>query len=149
MKRVLVALSLMLASATAAAADIGVSISIGDPHFYGRIDIGDFPPPRLVYREPLIIERVRVVPAPIYLRVPPGHAKHWSKHCRAYNACGQRVYFVQDTWYNDVYAPRYRERHEDREERRDDRAERREDKQERKEGKGRGKGQGKHKGHDE
>src|SRR2546425_10235251 len=24
---------------------------------------------------------------PIYLHVPPGHAKHWRKHCHEYNAC--------------------------------------------------------------
>jgi hypothetical protein len=44
-------------------------------------------------------------------RVPPGHAKHWNKHCRKYNACGQPVYFVQDRWYQQVYVPRYREIH--------------------------------------
>jgi hypothetical protein len=80
-----------------------VSINIGQPGFYGRIDIGDYPQPQVIYRQPVLVERpVRYVEAaPIYLRVPPGHAKHWSKHCRAYNhACGQRVYFVQDNWYN-------------------------------------------------
>ncbi|MNN39992.1 hypothetical protein D3C81_1540490 [compost metagenome] len=50
---------------------------------------------------------------PIYLRVPPGHAKHWSKHCRKYNACNQEVYFVQDSWYNNQYVPRYRQQHGD------------------------------------
>jgi hypothetical protein len=50
---------------------------------------------------------------PIYLRVPPGHAKHWSKHCHEYNACGERVYFVQDDWYQHEYVPRYQERHGD------------------------------------
>jgi hypothetical protein len=34
--------------------------------------------------------------------------KNWRKHCGAYNACGQRVYFVRDDWYNNTYAPRYR-----------------------------------------
>lgn len=51
---------------------------------------------------------------PIYLRVPPGHAKHWSKHCHEYNACGERVFFVQDSWYNREYVPRYQEQHRDR-----------------------------------
>ncbi len=46
---------------------------------------------------------------PIYMRVPPGHAKRWKKHCRDYNACGERVYFVQHNWYNREYVPRYRE----------------------------------------
>ena len=56
----------------------------------------------------------RVVPRePIYLHVPPGHAKNWRKHCRKYDACGERVYFVQDSWYNQVYVPSYQERNDD------------------------------------
>lgn len=53
-----------LVAAPVFAQDVGVSISIGHPGFYGRI-----------------------------------------------NACGERVYFVQDAWYANVYAPHYRERH--------------------------------------
>ena len=97
----------------AADVDVGVSISIGDPNFYGRIDLGDFPQPRLIYRRPIVIERVRQTPEPLYLRVPPGHAKNWRKHCHQYDACGRPVYFVEDRWYNEVYVPRYRERHGD------------------------------------
>lgn len=115
MKSILIAATIFTAAIPAFAADVGVSISIGQPGFYGRINLGDFPPPQLIYDEPLIIERqVRYVRQPIYLRVPPGHARNWSRHCRAYNACGQPVYFVQDNWYNNVYAPRYRQRHEER-----------------------------------
>jgi hypothetical protein len=89
----------------------GVSVQIGEPGFYGRIDIGGFPQPQLIYPQPVVIERVPagVVLEPVYLHVPPGHAKHWSKHCRKYNACGQPVYFVQDRWYQQEYVPRYRE----------------------------------------
>jgi hypothetical protein len=58
---------------------------------------------------------------PLYLRVPPGHAKNWSRHCGAYNACNERVYFVKDKWYRNEYAPRYRERSEHRDDRRDER----------------------------
>ena len=100
-----------LAATPASAQNVGVSVSIGQPGFYGRIDIGDAPRPRILYREPVVVERVRVRTEPIYFRVPPGHARHWSKHCREYNACGERVYFVQDAWYTNVYAPHYRERH--------------------------------------
>lgn len=124
MKRLLIAAALTIAAASPAlAADVGVSISIGDPGFYGRIDIGDYPRPRLVYSEPRVIYR-EAAREPIYLHVPPGHAKNWRKHCGKYDACGERVYFVQDSWYNQVYVPRYQERHDDRrsnrhEERRD------------------------------
>jgi len=123
MKRFLIAAVLAAATVTtpALAADVGVSISIGDPGFYGRLDIGDYPPPQVIYRQPRVIQRVAMDRPPIYLRVPPGHAKHWSKNCRKYNACGERVYFVKDSWYNREYAPRYREQQRDRrDERRDD-----------------------------
>lgn len=111
MKRILIAaLAAASLSASAFAADVGVSVTIGQPGFYGRLDIGGFPQPVLLYPQPIIIERVPAGRPPIYLRVPPGHAKHWDKHCRAYNACGERVYFVKDDWYNREYVPRYQER---------------------------------------
>lgn len=113
MKRFLFAAVLAAATVPALATDVGVSISIGQPGFYGRIDIGDYPQPRLLYREPRLIQRV-AVREPIYLHVPPGHAKNWRKHCRQYDACGERVYFVQDSWYNQVYVPHYQKRHHDR-----------------------------------
>jgi hypothetical protein len=115
MKRLLSVLAVMMAivAVPAIAADIGVSVQVGEPGFYGRIDIGTFPKPQVVYPRPVVIQSVPVgvIRPPIYLRVPPGHAKHWRKHCGEYNACGQAVYFVQDRWYNDVYVPRYRESH--------------------------------------
>ena len=123
MKRLLITAALISASAatTAMAADVGVSVSIGQPGFYGRIDLGGFPPPPVVYSQPVVVERVVVERPPLYLRVPPGHARHWREHCREYNACGERVFFVQDNWYKREYAPRYQERH--REERREERHE--------------------------
>jgi hypothetical protein len=126
MKRILIAAAIAANFVTigANAADVGVSISIGQPGFYGRIDIGDYPQPQVIYRQPVIIERVVVERPPIYLRVPPGHAKNWGKHCREYNACNERVLFVQDNWYANEYAPRYKEKHkergEDKHDKRDD-----------------------------
>ena len=113
MRCLFIALLLLVVSAPAWAGDGGVSIAVGEPGFYGRIDIGGFPPPLLVRPQPVTIApaRVRVVKEPLYLHVPPGHAKHWSQHCGQYDACGRPVYFVQDRWYNEVYVPRYRERH--------------------------------------
>ena len=110
MKRLLCTLMIAAFAAPAVANDVGVSVSVGQPGFYGRIDIGNLPPPRVMYAEPIVVAPapVGVVRQPIYLRVPPGHARHWSKHCAQYGACGQPVYFVQDGWYNDVYVPYYR-----------------------------------------
>lgn len=101
-------------SVPAMAADVGVSVSVGQPGFYGHIDIGDFPAPVVVYPRPVVIQPapVGVAVEPMYLRVPPGHYKHWNKYCAQYNACGRPVYFVRDSWYNNVYVPRYRERYE-------------------------------------
>lgn len=117
MKHLLIAAALAVVAVPAFAAD--VSISVGQPGFYGRIDIGDYPQPQLIYRRPMMIERVEIDRPPIYLRVPPGHAKNWRKYCHRYNACGERVYFVQNNWYNQQYVPRYQERHRDRRDGRD------------------------------
>jgi hypothetical protein len=83
-----------------------VSVSVGGeikPGVYGRIDVGTAPPPPVIYQQPVIITRPVVVPAqpvaPIYMHVPPGHAKKWGKHCHKYNACGTPVYFVKGPEY--------------------------------------------------
>lgn len=108
MKKLLIAATLC-AAAVPALAQIDVNISIGDPGFYGRITSVDLRP-RVYVTQPVIIERsVRYRAEPVYLRVPPGHRKNWRKHCRKYDACGQRVLFVRDDWYTNSYAPRVRE----------------------------------------
>lgn len=113
MKRFFLAAAIAVAtlSPQAQAADVGVSVSVGQPGFYGRLDVGGYPAPALLYPQPVMIQRVPVGRAPLYLRVPPGHAKHWRKHCHSYRACGEQVYFVRDDWYAREYAPRYREQH--------------------------------------
>ena len=93
--------ALTLAAAGAAHAQAYVNATVGGalaPGVYGRIDIGNAPPPPLIYTEPVIIQRpaVAVQRAPIYMYVPPGHAKNWGKHCARYNACNQPVYFLQE-----------------------------------------------------
>ncbi len=80
------------------------------PGVYGRIDIGNAPPPPLIYAQPVIIQRSPVmVQQPLYLHVPPGHAKKWSKHCAKYNACGHPVYFVKVDGDDDYERAKYRE----------------------------------------
>lgn len=111
MKRLLGVVTLAVAITPAFATDVGVSVTVGQPGFYGTIDIGNTSRPRLIYAEPKYVQHVHMgqVMQPVYMRVPPGHAKNWSKHCGAYNACNRPVYFVQDSWYNTVYVPQYRE----------------------------------------
>lgn len=110
MKKLLFVVALAAISAAAGAAEVDISINIGQPGFYGQIDVGGYPPPQLIYRQPRVGYYVPRDRAPLYLRVPPGHAKNWRKHCGAYNACNERVYFVKDSWYRNEYAPRYQER---------------------------------------
>jgi len=113
MKSLLFAATMLVAAAPAMATDVGVSISVGEPGFYGQIDIGNVPRPVVINPQPVIIQPApRYVEQPLYLRVPPGHIKKWSKHCAAYNACGRQVYFVKEDWYNNVYVPSYRAKHE-------------------------------------
>jgi len=134
MKRFVLTLVLASAACLAQAADVGVSVSIGEPGFYGRIDIGNYPRPAVFNTRPIVVDRGPnyVSVAPIYLRVPPGHRKRWSRYCHEYRACGRPVIFVQDRWYNEVYVPTYRKRHGNphdarRNERRDDRRDGRRD----------------------
>lgn len=109
--------------------NVGVSIGITQPGVYGRIDIGNFPQPRLIYPQPVVIvqQPIAVQRQPIYLYVPPGHQKNWGKYCGRYNACGQPVYFVREDWVRERYAER--RDHEDHD------------------GNGRGRGHGKDKKH--
>lgn len=108
MKKILIGAALVAASASALAQN--VSIAVGQPGFFGRIDIGDTRPV-LVSPQPVVIAPPRYSVAPVYLRVPPYQRARWGRYCGAYNACGMPVYFVTDDWYERVYVPRYREVH--------------------------------------
>jgi hypothetical protein len=112
MKNLFLAAALM-AVAVPAGAQVGVSVQVGSPDFYGQINIGGAPAPVLVYPQPVVVAPAPQYrsAAPIYLRVPPGHAKHWGKHCAQYHACGRPVYFVRNDWYVDRYVPYYRGKH--------------------------------------
>jgi hypothetical protein len=107
MKRIiaLALLGTVVAGSAMAQTSVGVSIGINQPGVYGRINIGDVPPPALVLPQPVIIAppRVAVERAPVYLYVPPAHQQNWRRYCGRYNACGQPVYFVRDTWVRERY----------------------------------------------
>jgi hypothetical protein len=108
LRRAIAVASLAAAAAAPAwsAVDVGVGITIREPGVYGHIELGSRPPPPVLYPQPVIITRPAVVvapPPPMYLYVPPGHAKNWSKHCGKYNACARPVYFVQESWVQNEY----------------------------------------------
>jgi hypothetical protein len=108
---VLPALALVAAVPMARAQNVSVNAVItGEvvPGVYGQVVIGNGPPPPVVYAQPVVVEPARVVvgappPEPLYLHVPPGHAKHWRKHCHEYHACNRPVYFVRSAEYDPGY----------------------------------------------
>lgn len=121
--------TLLLASLLAAApawAQVGISVDIVQPGVYGRIEIGNQPPP-VIYTQPVIIAQPVHPAPPMYLYVPPGHQKKWGKHCAKYNACGRPVYFVREDWVQHQYDDRQHGHGKDKHH-----------------GKGHGKGHGKH-----
>jgi hypothetical protein len=100
----LVALALGISSAHAQYASVVIGGEVS-PGVYGRVEIGNAPPPPVLYAQPVVVVRDRRYVRPVYLHVPPGHAKKWSKHCHQYNACYRPVYFVKSAEYEPGYRP--------------------------------------------
>ncbi len=71
------------------------------PGVYGQVVLGNRPPPPVLYQQPMVVQPVMGAPPgePLYLHVPPGHAKNWRKHCHEYHACDRPVYFVRSAEY--------------------------------------------------
>lgn len=88
-----------------AATNIGISIGINAPGQYGRIDIDNYPQPAVRHPQPIIYapSPIAVFQRPIYLYVPSAHEANWGRYCGRYRACGQPVFFVQETWVRDEY----------------------------------------------
>lgn len=74
------------------------NVTVGAPltqGVYGQIVLGSATvPPPLYSSVPVVIHQTSAAYDPMYLYVPPGHRKKWSKHCSRYNACNRPVYFV-------------------------------------------------------
>ena len=106
-------LATLATSAALAQPNVGVSVSIQQPGVYGRIEIGNLPPPPVVFSQPIrvIAAPVAAPVQPVYLYVPPGHQKHWARHCAKYSACGQPVYFVQERWVAERYEAEHGKHH--------------------------------------
>jgi len=109
-KKLLILSSIVLlqAAPSVMAGDLGINVILSgevSPGVYGQVELGNAPRPALVYERPRIItvDRRYVHAQPVYLHVPPGHAKHWDKHCREYHACGREVYFVRSREYEPDY----------------------------------------------
>ena len=96
--------ALSITTVHAVAGEPTIHVSVGGevaPGVYGRVDFGNASPPPVVYQQPVVIVRQPqpVVVQPVYLHVPPGHAKNWSRHCQRYDACARPVYFVKSSEY--------------------------------------------------
>lgn len=104
------ATSLSVFGTAALAAD--VVVKVGEPGYFGRIEVLDAPKPVLISTEPVIIQRERMINEPTYVYVPADQRTNWAANCSKYEACGRPVYFVEDRWYNDVYVPHYKSRHQ-------------------------------------
>jgi hypothetical protein len=91
------------------AGDLGINVMLSGevaPGIYGQVQIGNASPPPLVYAQPMLIEPQAAPPPPVYLHVPPGHARNWRKHCHEYHACNRPVFFVRSAEYEPDYARR-------------------------------------------
>lgn len=103
-------LTLMMMTAAAAplasAGDLGIHVVLqGDvaPGVYGQVRLGNGGPPPVVYERPTVIVHEAGPMEPVYLHVPPDHARHWRHHCHEYNACNRPVYFVRSEEYQRGY----------------------------------------------
>jgi hypothetical protein len=126
-----VLVTMLIASAgVSRAGDLDIHVILSGqvaPGVYGQVQPGNGPPPAVVYSQPMLIEPQSSPLPPVYLHVPPGHAKDWRRHCHEYHACNRPVYFVRSA----EYAPRYdhrdnghdqdHDRHDDRDHHHDDR----------------------------
>jgi hypothetical protein len=112
-KLALLALALSAALSVFAGTDVAVSIGINQPGVYGRINIGNAPPPVVVYPQPVVITPgpVAYQQSPIYLYVPVAQQQNWRHYCGRYNACGQPVYFVKEQWVRERWREHENEPH--------------------------------------
>jgi uncharacterized protein YjbJ (UPF0337 family) len=95
-------------------AQVELNIQLGQPNYYGGLNIQGFPNPQLYYSRPILIQPLSPeYDQPVYLRVPPYQRQNWGAYCGRYNACQRKVYFVRDNWYRSIYAPRYRNMNND------------------------------------
>lgn len=116
-------LMLAFAGMAAQASDVNFGVSVGgevSPGVYGQVNIGNTRP-ALVYAQPMVIVQPPRPMRPVYMHVPPGHAKNWGKHCHRYDACNRPVYFVKSAEYGGSGGGRGDHRSDHRDDHRGDR----------------------------
>lgn len=109
MRLLSIAAVLLAGAGVCRAGDLSIHLMLSGevaPGLYGQVQIGNEGPPPLVNAQPMLIEPQAAPPPPVYLHVPPEHARNWRKHCREYNACNRPVYFVRSKEYEPGYLRR-------------------------------------------
>jgi len=83
---------------------------VGDPAYYGQVDLVNNTVPPTVYATPVVAQPAPpgVYYQPVYMRVPAVYYQNWPQYCGYYNACFYPVFFVQESWYVGFYSPWYR-----------------------------------------
>ncbi|MEA3176424.1 MAG: hypothetical protein QOF42_3835 [Gammaproteobacteria bacterium] len=117
--RVIVALAVLVAGLGTSHADgLNVRVMLSGqvvPGVYGQVAIGNDAPPPVVYAQPVILQPQYAPLPPIYLHVPPDHARNWRLHCHEYNACNRPAYFVRSQEYDPEYRRHYHDHERERE----------------------------------
>ncbi|MDP8983461.1 MAG: hypothetical protein M3N97_00175 [Pseudomonadota bacterium] len=111
--RLISAVFVLLVGTGISRADVGINVLLSGqvaPGVYGQVRLGNEAPPPLVYARPMLIDAMPAPPPPIYLHVPPGHARNWRRHCREYDACNRPVYFIRSEEYEPGFDRRRYER---------------------------------------
>ena len=120
--RVITLVAVMFAGISGAhAGDLGIRVMLSGqvvPGVYGQVQLGNDRPPQVVYAQPMLIEPQAAPPPPVYLHVPPDHARNWRRHCHEYNACNRPVYFVRSPEYEPEYQSHYAEHERERDQER-------------------------------
>ncbi|MCT0207714.1 hypothetical protein [Synechococcus sp. CS-1332] len=97
-------------------AQTSLTLQLGQPGYFGPINLGNQTPPPVYGYGPVIVRPdsrgrdrwTQAATQPVYLRVPMNQARDWGRYCGLYQACNMPVQFVRDDWYRNVYAPRVR-----------------------------------------
>jgi len=89
MRYFLLVVLIAITPTSAIANDYGVLINVGQPGFYGQINLGNnYPRSQLIYSESFSVREAR--------------ANIWQQHCHRNQTCTQ-----SENFYNDVYVPNH------------------------------------------
>ena len=79
-------------------AAVGVAITLGEPNFYGRIDLGRMAPPPIIRDYPVQVRRGPrgILLEPLSVRVTEREQRNWRRYCGRDDVCSRPVYFVRD-----------------------------------------------------